>query len=114
MDRFSIITKGPLTNGVSSVQANGFLGAFLKFSGFDIIIVQGVSREWTYLYVENGTAKLKDAAYLTGAGTYETEDLIKKELGKREREMSVASIGPAGENGSSKLHPRRVCSVTIG
>lgn len=95
---FSIVTKGPLTNGVTSVQANGFFGAFLKFSGFDGIILSGISKELAYLYVENGTAQLREAAHLAGKGTYETEDLIKKELGKKEREMSVASIGPAGEN----------------
>ena len=95
---FSVITKGPLTNGVASSQANGYFGAFMKFSGFDGVILQGASKEWVYLYVENGAAELRDASHLMGKGTYETVDAIKKELGKKEREMSVACIGPAGEN----------------
>lgn len=95
---FSVVTKGPLTNGATSVQASGFFGAFLKFSGFDYIIIQGISKKLTYLHIENGKALLKEASNLSGKGTYETEDLIKKELGKKEREMSVACIGPAGEN----------------
>jgi len=33
-----------------------------------------------------------------GKGTYETYDLISEELGKKDREASVLSIGPAGEN----------------
>jgi len=95
---FSVVTKGPLTNGATSVQASGFFGAFLKFSGFDGIILQGTSKNWLYLYIENEAAELRDASHLVGKGTYETEDLIKQELGKRERQMSVVSIGPAGEN----------------
>jgi aldehyde:ferredoxin oxidoreductase len=95
---FSVVTKGALTNGGTSTQANGFFGAFLKLSGFDGIIVQGKSREWVYLYIENGTAELRNASSLVGKGAEETEDVIRKELGKSEDQMSVASIGPAGEN----------------
>ncbi len=95
---FSVVTKGPMTNGATSTQANGFFGAFLKFSGFDGIILQGASKKWMYLYIENGVAKLMEATHLAGKGTYETDDIIKKELGKKERQMSVVSIGPAGEN----------------
>ena len=95
---FSVVTKGPLTNGAVSTQANGFFGAFIKFSGFDGIILQGASEEPKYLYVENGEAELREAGHLAGKGTYETADLLKKELGKKERQMSVVSIGPAGEN----------------
>lgn len=46
---FSVITKGPLTNGATSTQANGFFGAFLKFSGFDGIIIQGAAKQLVYL-----------------------------------------------------------------
>lgn len=95
---FSVVTKGPLTNGATSVQANGFFGAFLKFSGFDGIVLQGASKKWLYLHIENGVAELKDATHLVGKGTYETEEVIKKELDRKKRQMSVLSIGPAGEN----------------
>jgi aldehyde:ferredoxin oxidoreductase len=95
---FSVVTKGVLTNGATSVQANGFFGAFLKFSGFDGIIVQGVAKKLVYLYVYEGTAELRDAIHLSGKDTWETEDLIKKELGGSKSELSVFSIGPAGEN----------------
>ncbi|MFH1485789.1 MAG: aldehyde ferredoxin oxidoreductase C-terminal domain-containing protein [Chloroflexota bacterium] len=95
---FSIVTKGPLTNGAASVQANGFFGAFLKFSGFDGIIVQGAGKKWQYLYIHDGMAELRDAGHVLGKDNWETEDAIKAELGAKEREMSVFSIGPAGEN----------------
>ena len=94
----SIITKGALTNGAVASQANGFFGPFLKFSGYDGIILQGGAKRWVYLHIDNGKAELRDASQLLGKDTWETGDLIKAELGQSDRGMSVASIGPAGEN----------------
>jgi len=94
----SVVTKGALTNGAVASQANGFFGAFLKFSGYDGIILQGRAKKWVYLYIHNGRVELRDASHLVGKNTYETSDLVKAELGQDERRMSVASIGPAGEN----------------
>ena len=49
-------------------------------------------------YIHDGTAELKDAGFLAGKTTLETEDAVKQELNKSERQASVISIGPAGEN----------------
>ncbi|MBI2958057.1 MAG: hypothetical protein HYY32_04355, partial [Chloroflexi bacterium] len=94
----SVVTKGALSEGAACSQANGFFGAFLRFAGYDGIIVQGKARGWVYLYIHDGKAELKDASHLVGKDTYETGDLVKAELGQNDRTMSVASIGPAGEN----------------
>ena len=59
--RIAVVTKGPLTNGMASSQANGFFGAFLRFNGFDAIILQGTAPEWSYLYIHDGIAELRDA-----------------------------------------------------
>jgi aldehyde:ferredoxin oxidoreductase len=93
-----VVSKGPLTNGAASTQANGYFGAYLKFSGFNAIIMQGAAKRWLYLYVHDGTAELRDASHLVGKDTWQNEDEIKSELGKSERELSVFGIGPAGEN----------------
>ncbi len=94
----SISAKGCLTNGATSTQANGFMGAYMKFSGYDAIIFEGIAKRWVYLYLHDGTAELKDARYLVGKDTWQTEDAIKAELGYAEKAMSVFCIGPAGEN----------------
>lgn len=94
---FSVSTKGCLTNGAASCQANGFFGAYLKFSGFDGIIIQGAAGKPVYLYIHDGEAELRDAGHLVGKDVHETDDMIKKELGYTKRGMSVAAIGPAGE-----------------
>jgi len=95
---FCIVTKGALTNGATSSQANGYFGAFLRLSGFETVVVEGRSEDLVYLYIHDGGAELRDAAHLAGKDTTETEDLIKKELGGKEKDSSVYSIGPAGEN----------------
>jgi len=95
---FSLVTKGALTNGATSVQANGLFGAYLKFSGYDGVIIQGEAKRWLYLYVNDDRAELRDANHLLGMDTYETGDAIREELGKKGVEMSVISIGPAGEH----------------
>ncbi|MDD5701926.1 MAG: aldehyde ferredoxin oxidoreductase C-terminal domain-containing protein [Dehalococcoidales bacterium] len=105
----ALVSKGAMTNGMSSTQANGFFGAFLRFSGFDAMIVQGQSPSWVYLYIHDGQVEIKDATHLLGQTTSDTERLIKEELDKRDRQMSVLSIGPAGEN-----LVRFSCPVTDG
>jgi len=95
---FSLVTKGALTGGATATQANGNFGAYLKLSGYDGIIIQGRARRWLYLYIENGRAELRDANHLLGVDTYDINDMIKAELGRKEKEVSVVSIGPAGEH----------------
>ena len=94
----SVITKGALTNGATATQPNGYFGAFLKFSGYDGIIIQGSSKRWMYLHIDDNKAELKEASHLLRRDTYEITDLIKEELGKKDLQMSVTSIGVAGEN----------------
>ncbi|MFC1533735.1 aldehyde ferredoxin oxidoreductase family protein [Thermodesulfobacteriota bacterium] len=94
---FSVVTKGAMTNGVASTQANGYFGAYLKFSGYDGILIQGAASDWKYLYIHDGNAEIKDARHLLGQTTWETEESIEKELG-HDQGISVASVGPAGEN----------------
>ncbi len=92
---FSVVSKGPMTNLAGTSQANGYFGAFLKFAGFDGIVIQGRANRWLYLHVHDGTAQLRDAGHLRGKDAWETEDAIKQGL---KRQCSVYSIGPAGEN----------------
>jgi aldehyde:ferredoxin oxidoreductase len=95
---FSVVTKGALTNGATSTQANGFFGTCLKTSGFDAVIIEGISKDWVYIHIHDGVAELKSADFLLGKDTWETEDAIKEKIGASEHGASVFSIGPAGEN----------------
>jgi aldehyde:ferredoxin oxidoreductase len=93
-----VVTKGALTNGAAACQSNGFFGAYLRFSGIDCVIFQGKAKRWLYLYINGDQVELKDASALAGKDNWETNDLIRKELGATERNVVIASIGPAGEN----------------
>jgi aldehyde:ferredoxin oxidoreductase len=94
----AVVTKGALTNGMASSQANGFFGAYLRFSGYDGLVITGIADDWSYLHIHDDMVEIKDATHLRGKPTLETENILKKELGKKKREASVLTIGPAGEN----------------
>jgi aldehyde:ferredoxin oxidoreductase len=95
---FNVTTKGPMTNLAVCSQANGFFGAYLKFSGFDGIVFEGRSSHLVYLLIKDGKAEIRDAVSLAGKDVWEVEDYLRKELGVREREVSIFGIGPGGEN----------------
>jgi aldehyde:ferredoxin oxidoreductase len=92
---FNVASKGPMTNLAGSSQANGFLGAYLKFSGFDGIVFKGKAPDWVYLWVKDGKAEIRDARQSAGMDVWEMEDALRKELGVKEKEVSVYGIGPA-------------------
>src|SRR3972149_5511309 len=94
----AVVTKGAMTNGVASTQANGFFGAYLRFAGYDGIILQGAAPQWSYLHLHDGQAELKDAGHLLGKDTFDVESAIREELKKSERQVSILSIGQAGES----------------
>jgi aldehyde:ferredoxin oxidoreductase len=76
-------------------HAHGRFGINLKRAGYDGLIVTGGSEEKVYLFIHDNGVEIRDADYLWGKDTHETEEILLKELGK---EVSVAAIGPAGEN----------------
>jgi len=92
------ISKGPLTNGAVSTQANGYLGAYLSSSGFDGMIITGKSDSLVSLYVHDGKVEFLDACKHAGKDAYKTELSLKDEIGLAGRRSSVFAIGPAGEN----------------
>jgi aldehyde:ferredoxin oxidoreductase len=70
-------------------------GPYLKYSGFDSLLVQGKADHPVYAYIHDGAVEIKDAASLWGKTTFETIGSLKTELGKN---VSILTIGPAAEN----------------
>jgi aldehyde:ferredoxin oxidoreductase len=93
--RYTVVAKSPLTGGWGDANSGGYFGAFMKFAGYDALFFTGISAEPVYLFIDNGKAELRDAAYIWGKDTYQTEEILKSELG---RDVEVACIGPSGEN----------------
>ena len=94
--RYTVVTKGPLTNAIACSNSGGFFGAEMKFAGWDMIIFEGRSPKPVYLYVENDKAELRDASHLWGKSCWETEEMIKH--AHQDPLVRVSSIGLAGEN----------------
>ena len=87
--------KSPLTNVWGESKVGGGLGPELKYAGFDIVILEGQSKELVYLWVHDGDAELRSATHLAGKLVPETHNVLKKDLDEPKAE--VACIGPAGE-----------------
>ena len=87
-----------MTNLAGSSQANGFFGAYLKFSGYDGIIFSGKSPKLVYVVIKDGKATIHDARHLAGKDIHETERQIRSDLAANKRDVSIYAIGPAGEN----------------
>jgi len=94
--RLAVGAKAPET-GINSVgNVGGFFGAKLKRAGLDAIIITGQASKPVYILIENEIIKIKNAHHLWGRTTNQTESLIYEE--NKDFNLSIACIGPAGEN----------------
>jgi aldehyde:ferredoxin oxidoreductase len=93
--RYSVVAKSPQSGIWGHANSGGSFGPDLKRSGYDGIIIKGMSDKPVYLKIEAGVASLEDAGHLWGKIVPETEDALKEALGKK---FTIACIGPAGEN----------------
>ena len=94
--RHSVGAKSPLTGGFGEAEAGGFWGAELKHAGYDGIVVQGKAEKPVYLWIDETTVEIRDAAHLWGKRTGDVEDAIRAEHG--DRLIRIAQTGVAGEN----------------
>ncbi|AMM53704.1 aldehyde ferredoxin oxidoreductase [Pyrococcus kukulkanii] len=94
--RYMVITKSPLTGYIAMANSGGYFGAELKFAGWDAIIVEGKADHPVYIYINEESVEIRDASHLWGKLVSETEEKLKEEVG--DKNVQIASIGPAGEN----------------
>lgn len=95
-NRYDICTKSALNGTLMSANGGGEFGWKMKKAGFDGVVISGKALKPSYLYLENGTAEIRDAADYWGKNTHETTDTLQKDLG--DAGTRVLCIGPAGEN----------------
>ena len=94
--RLSVETINVFSGGKGSANVGGNFGPMLKFAGFDHVVLRGKSETPVYLWLHDGKAELRDAKFLWGKTTSQTERALQAELNSAT--LAVASIGPAGEN----------------
>src|SRR5947209_12744047 len=93
--RYMVVTKGALTNAITTSNSGGHWGPELKFAGYDLLLLEGRAPKPVYLLIYDDIVQLRDAAGVWGKTTSETEDGIREELGIPG--LRIAGIGPAGE-----------------
>jgi aldehyde:ferredoxin oxidoreductase len=96
--RMTFVSKSPITGGWGDSSVGGFIGYELKRAGYDGVLLRGVSPKPVYLLIHQNKVELRDASQLWGKDTFETEEILRKDLA--DSKLHVACIGPAGEKGS--------------
>ena len=95
--RYSVTCKSPLTGAIASSNSGGFLGAEMKFAGWDMIIFEGKSEKPVYLLIQDDKVELRDASGLWGKTVWETDDILHQT--HQDPQLRVACIGRTAENG---------------
>lgn len=95
----SVLTaKSPVTGKLAHCPITLKVGTEIKYSGFDYIVVKGVSENPSYLWIHDGVADITDAADIWGKDTWVATDALRELVG--DDLLQTMLIGPAGENGS--------------
>ena len=94
--RTHIMAKSPLTGLLGSANMGGFFAPEMAWAGFHHLVITGKAKSPVYLWIHNGRIEIRDAAYLWGKNTTETQWAIREELD--DEEIKSAVIGQAGEN----------------
>ena len=95
--RWQVCGKAPVMEPEAFSYANlgERWGSYLKYAGYDGLVVQGKADKPVYIYIHNGAIEIRDASSLWGKPAFEACDSLKEEMGKG---ASVLTIGPAAEN----------------
>ena len=109
VSRWMACTKSPLTGAFARSVCGADFGAWLKFAGYDFIIIEGKAERPVYVHLTRDGCQIHDASELWGKNTKETQEWLNQRYGRNTR---VACIGPAGEKlvkYSAIVTGRRTC-----
>jgi len=94
LSKWMAVTKSPLTGTFTRSVGGADFGAWLKWAGFEFIIIEERAAKPAYLHIEDGKYAIRDATAIWGKTTSETEAYLKQVHGPKAR---IACIGPAAE-----------------
>lgn len=94
--KYIVQGKSPLTGFMGESVSSGMWGQNLKRAGYDAIVITGRATAPSYLFIDDETIQFRDAKNLWGKDAIETGQLVQEQIG--DDNVSVASIGPGGEN----------------
>ncbi len=93
--KFGVFAKSPATNLLGESYSTGQWGADLRMAGYDIVIITGKAAKPSYVFIDDQSVQIKNASHLWGKSTWDTEAMIRDELG--DQNVRVSAIGQAGE-----------------
>jgi len=91
--RYMVVTKSPLTGTIASSNSGGQWGAYLKYAGYDAIILEGRASLPVYINIEEDKVEILPALDIWGKLVSETSIALKA----KHPDAKVMTIGPAGE-----------------
>ncbi len=94
-NRFQAVCKSPPTGGWGDANCGGDFGPYLKFAGWDGILLYGAADRPVYILIEDDKVSIEDASAYWGIDAISAEKQFKEKYGKK---ASVAVIGQSGEN----------------
>lgn len=94
--RYGVFTKSPLTGIFSESYSGGKAAAPMSRTGYDAIIIEGISPSPIFLEISDENVLFREAGTFWGLDTYESEEAIRAKTGAQD--AGVLVIGPAGEN----------------
>ncbi len=99
----TVVTIGPLTENVIDSNVGGYFAAFLKFSGFDALEIQGKADEDVIIVIDGDTGRVSiETAPLEGVDSHLLGSLLTDMYSdgdeKTKRSISVLSAGQAAEH----------------
>jgi len=95
-----VVTISPLTGSVMDSNVGGYLGPYLKFSGWDALEIQGKAESDVVIFIDGDKGKVlvEDAKGLPSESHLLAEFLTEKYGGENKNSISVISSGPGAEH----------------
>lgn len=108
--RVNITSLSTFTRGNLVVDAHmgGFFAAYMKYAGYNAIIIEGKAAKPVWINIQDDTVSIENAAVLWGKGTRATTEEICRAANV---EACVAAIGPAGEKYTVKMGGCHACPI---
>ncbi|MXR50675.1 aldehyde ferredoxin oxidoreductase [Halovenus sp. WSH3] len=94
--RMNATAVSPLTDGLCSSNAGGFMSRNFAATGYSVVELTGSADELTVVHVTDEGVEFEAAPELAGATVSEVTDHVEEERGLDAEH--IAAIGPAGEN----------------
>jgi len=95
--KMQLATRSPDTGHYLCSNSGGNFGPYLKFTGYDGVILEGKASSPLSILISNNGVEFQDASHLWGSKTREVDEYFHEAL--HDRRIGVLSVGPAAERG---------------